>query len=202
LLLHSDQPAHDPKSKLKLFTAPRNHNNVLTCCVVLSDGYTADTGATYVVPGSHRLRRSPGPVAAAHAEEIAEPIIAAQGDVVCWDSNVWHAFGVRQIPGERIVLHISYCHPDGGEAHDEYDGVSASALMGQPWEDALVQLLERDPATGAVVSVNPRRRRLYWEEASFRFLEWLPASLGQWVLRAAFRYEEKKDHARQIQEGG
>lgn len=68
---------------------------MLTCCVVLSDGYDADTGATYVVPGSHRLRRFPDPAAIAHAEDIAEPILARRGDVACWDANVWHAFGVR-----------------------------------------------------------------------------------------------------------
>lgn len=201
IILHTDQPPHDPKSKTKLYTAPRNRNHILTCCVVLSDGYTADTGATYVVPGSHRLRRHPDPAAMSHVEDIADPILAEQGDAACWDSNVWHAFGVRQIPGERIVLHISYCHRDGGEAHDEYDGVSASAFMGKPWESALVQLLERAPATGEVGTANPRRQRLYWEEASLRFMELLPASVGQWMFRAYLNYEVKKGRSRLEQPG-
>ncbi len=184
--LHSDQPRTNPNSDTKLYTAPRDRNNLLTCCIVLSDGYTADTGATYVVPGTHRLRRFPDPAAIANAESIAQPILAERGDVACWDGNVWHAFGVRQVPGERVVLHISYAHVDGAEAHDDYDGVPPSAFMGGPSQSGIVQLLQRDPTTGDVLTPNPRRRRLYWEEASLRALDWLPKALGNWMYKLYF----------------
>lgn len=195
--LHSDQPMHDPRrTDLKLYSAPRNRTNMLTCCVVLSDGYSAETGATHVVPGSHHLRRFPDPAAVAHAEEIAEPIVAKRGDVACWDSNVWHAFGVRQIPGERVVLHISYAHPEGGEAHDDYDAIPSNAFMGQPFEQPIIQLLQRHPTTGEIQTTNPHRRRLYWEEASLRFMDRLPASFGKWLYKKSFAYLAKKEFAR------
>jgi hypothetical protein len=195
--LHSDQPATDPgKSNQTLYTAPRNRNNLLTCCVILSDGYTADTGATYVVPGSHRLRRFPDVQAITHAEKIAEPILGNRGDIACWDGNVWHAFGVRQIPGERIVMHISFAHPEGSEAEDDYDCIPAESFMGTPYQKELVQLLQRHPETGEILTAHPRRRRLYWEEASLRLMEWFPKAVGLWLYKKYFDSIVKKELTR------
>ena len=70
---------------------------MITFCVVLSDRYNVQTGATYVVPGGHKLRCHPPQKAISHAQEIAEPIVAECGDAVFWDGNVWHAFLIKKI---------------------------------------------------------------------------------------------------------
>ena len=78
---------------------------MLTACWALDD-YTADSGATTIVPGSAALRRYP-----TH-EEIrstpSEPILCKAGSVVLWDGRVWHGNGPRTIDGERAVLHVTY----------------------------------------------------------------------------------------------
>ncbi len=95
--LHADQtwmPAPFPE-----------HNLMLTACWALDD-YTAESGATTIVPGSAALRRYP-----TH-EEIkstpSEPILCKAGSVVLWDGRVWHGNGPRTIDGERAVLHVTY----------------------------------------------------------------------------------------------
>ena len=81
------------------------HNLMLTACWALDD-YTAESGATTIVPGSAALRRYP-----TH-EEInsspSEPIICKAGSIALWDGRVWHGNGARTIDGGRRVLHITY----------------------------------------------------------------------------------------------
>ena len=81
------------------------HNLILTACWALDD-YTAESGATTVVPGSAALRRYP-----TH-EEIestpSEPILCKAGSITLWDGRVWHGNGPRTIDGARRVLHITY----------------------------------------------------------------------------------------------
>ena len=81
------------------------HNLMLTACWALDD-YTAESGATTIVPGSAALRRYP-----TH-EEIkstpSEPILCKAGSVALWDGRVWHGNGPRTIDGERAVLHVTY----------------------------------------------------------------------------------------------
>merc|ERR1740129_1094983 len=58
--LHSDQPLTNLDKFEKLYNAIRDRNHLLTCCIILSDdGYSVKSGATYVVPESHKLRRFP-----------------------------------------------------------------------------------------------------------------------------------------------
>ena len=96
--LHADQvwlPAPFPE-----------HNMFLTCCWA-TDDFTLEGGATMVVPGSHRHRRMPM-VEEAAAKEGAIAIECPAGSVAVWDGSVWHGNWPRTIPGERVVLHVSY----------------------------------------------------------------------------------------------
>ena len=82
------------------------HNLFLTCCWA-TDDFTLESGATMVVPGSHRHRRMPT------MEEVAEKdgaiaIECPAGSAVVWDGSVWHGNWPRTIPGQRVVLHVSY----------------------------------------------------------------------------------------------
>ena len=81
------------------------HNMNLTFCWV-TDGYSAEQGATLIVPGSHRLRRHP-----THAEMEARggviPIECPPNSVAMWDGRAWHSSSPRTAPGERVVCHIS-----------------------------------------------------------------------------------------------
>lgn len=66
------------------------------------EDWTAASGPTWVVPGSHRLRRSPRP-----GEEVEGgiPIEMPKGSVVFFTEGLWHWQGERTEPGERVTLH-------------------------------------------------------------------------------------------------
>jgi len=122
--MHSDQfwvPAPFPE-----------HNQLLTCCWALDGDFTAENGATHVVPGSHHLRRHPARPEEAHAQELLEPVRGPRGCVVCWDGSVWHSGGVRTAPGDRVVAHVTYCRI-AMRPLERYDGlVSMEQLKENP----------------------------------------------------------------------
>ena len=74
-----DTPKNPKNPNNLIFLTPllnpltRDQNNLLTCCIILSqDGYTKDSGATYIVPGSHNLRRFPEKKAIANVGTLAD----------------------------------------------------------------------------------------------------------------------------------
>lgn len=73
----------------------------------LLDDFTADNGATRVVPGSHRSGRAPGDampdVRAAHPEEVL--LLAPAGTVVVFNSHLWHGGTLNRSPAPRRALH-------------------------------------------------------------------------------------------------
>ncbi len=66
------------------YTGP--HVNSMQVGIVLED-QTVDNGCTVIVPGSHQSGRYAGP----DALKGAVPIESKTGDVVFWDSRLWHA---------------------------------------------------------------------------------------------------------------
>jgi ectoine hydroxylase-related dioxygenase (phytanoyl-CoA dioxygenase family) len=66
------------------------------------EDWTEASGPTWIVPGSHRLRRGPKP---GEAAEGGIPIEMPKGSVVFFTEGVWHWQGDRTEPGERVTLH-------------------------------------------------------------------------------------------------
>lgn len=66
------------------------------------EDWTEASGPTWIVPGSHRLRRGPRP---GEAAEGGIPIEMPKGSVVFFTEGVWHWQGDRSEPGERVTLH-------------------------------------------------------------------------------------------------
>lgn len=73
----------------------------------LLDDFTADNGATRVVPGSHRSGRAPADamsdVRAAHPGEVT--LMAPAGTVVVFNSHLWHGGTVNHSSAPRRALH-------------------------------------------------------------------------------------------------
>lgn len=69
------------------------------------EDFTAEAGATRLVPGSHRLQRHPKP-GEGDADAIA--IECPKGSIAMWGSNVWHGNCARTLPGERVTLHTAF----------------------------------------------------------------------------------------------
>lgn len=69
------------------------------------DDYTAERGATHVLPGSHRMTRGPWP-----GEEVegTQPVLCAAGSVIVMDAKVWHHTGVNSTKNDRRAALLMY----------------------------------------------------------------------------------------------
>ena len=69
------------------------------------EDWRVDSGPTWIIPGSHRMRRSPRP---GENHEPGIPIEMPKGSVVFFTNGVWHWQGDRTEPGERVTLHAHF----------------------------------------------------------------------------------------------
>jgi hypothetical protein len=94
--LHADYPlVRDPFPDFGL---------IAVACWVLED-WTIDAGPTWVIPGSHRWKRSP---TRADSREGGVPIECPKGSIALWGNGVWHWQGDRTAPGARVTIHVTY----------------------------------------------------------------------------------------------
>lgn len=76
---------------------------VLQAAWVLSD-FTSESGATCIVPGSHRLRRFAG----TGVEYDTEIIEAHRGDLILFDGGLWHGSSRKTTNDERWAIFNRY----------------------------------------------------------------------------------------------
>lgn len=76
--------------------------------LVLLDDFTADNGATWFLPGSHRFSARPS------QDEFfanAVRVTGAAGSVVLFDSRLWHAAGENRTDRFRSALTLTFTPP-------------------------------------------------------------------------------------------
>jgi ectoine hydroxylase-related dioxygenase (phytanoyl-CoA dioxygenase family) len=87
----------------------------------LLDDFTADNGATRVVPGSHkftqRAREAMADPAAPHPDEVR--LIAPAGTVVVFNSHVWHGGTTNRSDRPRRALHSYFTRRANGQQLDQ-----------------------------------------------------------------------------------
>ena len=66
------------------------------------EDWTEASGPTWIVPGSHRMRRAPRK---GEGLDQGVPVEMPKGSVVFFTQGVWHWQGQRTEPGERVSLH-------------------------------------------------------------------------------------------------
>lgn len=103
----------------------------------LLDDFTADNGATRVVPGSHRWGQVPADVladpAAPHPDERL--LVAPAGTVVIFNGHLWHGGTRNRTDQPRRGLTMSFCRRDEPQQTDQaahvrpavYDRLSPAA---------------------------------------------------------------------------
>ena len=69
------------------------------------EDWTVESGPTWIIPGSHRMRRGPR---LGEGQNGGVPIEMPKGSVVYFAHGVWHWQGDRTEPGERITLHAHF----------------------------------------------------------------------------------------------
>lgn len=80
----------------------------------LLDHFTADNGATRVVPGSQNWRKFPQDVlpdpAQPHPDEVL--LLAPAGSVIVMNTHAWHGGTANRTSAPRRALHAFYCRFD------------------------------------------------------------------------------------------
>ena len=98
----------------------------------LLDDFTADNGATRVVPGSHRSDTVPrlamADPTAAHPDQVL--LIAPAGTVVVFNSHVWHGGTVNHTDRPRRALHSYFARRERGQQTDQKKYLRPETLGG------------------------------------------------------------------------
>lgn len=115
--------------------------NICTAHYYLQD-QTVDLCPTYVIPGSHRSGRSPGPNENTWKGREPQPVLCKAGDCLFFRSEVWHGGSKNESERTRYLLQVHYAHRDVAQKFS-------------PWPFHL------NPEILAVA--NPRQRRLLGE---------------------------------------
>jgi hypothetical protein len=95
-------PHHDDG----FYPIPRPRAPLAAATIWAIDDFTADNGATVVLPGSHRWgRRPPGP------DDPALPVVMPAGSCVFFVGTLWHGGGANTTDRGRLAVTAQYCEP-------------------------------------------------------------------------------------------
>jgi ectoine hydroxylase-related dioxygenase (phytanoyl-CoA dioxygenase family) len=87
------------------YPLPRPWKPVHAAFIAAIDDFTADNGATVVVPGSHRWSdRQPKP-------EETQPCVMRAGSAVVFLGALWHGGGANRSERARLAVTGQYCDP-------------------------------------------------------------------------------------------
>ena len=106
------------------------------------DDFTADNGATLIVPGSHTRGSHPSP------DEIrnAQPVVAPAGSAMVFDGRLWHAAGRNLTEFKRHAIFAYYCAPFLRQQENMYLSLERDFVQAAPEE--LQKLLGYVPLYG------------------------------------------------------
>jgi ectoine hydroxylase-related dioxygenase (phytanoyl-CoA dioxygenase family) len=96
------QPLHADDQAIPL---PRPHVPIVCNTMWALTDFTADNGATRIVPGSHRDERAPEPWG-------STPTIPAEmrrGSVLIYNGSLWHGGGANGTETRRVGVAMNYC---------------------------------------------------------------------------------------------
>jgi ectoine hydroxylase-related dioxygenase (phytanoyl-CoA dioxygenase family) len=112
-----DRPERDPARNLHHdvgfvdIAAPRPHEvppyPIVGQIVWMLDDFTAQNGATRIVPGSHLARRWPSP----EDSDRSVPMTGSAGSALFFDGRLWHQTGTNESDSPRHALLAYYCLP-------------------------------------------------------------------------------------------
>ncbi|HKY13405.1 MAG TPA: phytanoyl-CoA dioxygenase family protein [Microthrixaceae bacterium] len=96
------QPIHADDQLLPL---PKPHIPTVCNTMWALTDFTEANGATRLVPGSHRLDRSPD--YGQHYDSVAAEM--ARGSVLVWHGSLWHGGGANETDERRVGIAMNYC---------------------------------------------------------------------------------------------
>lgn len=106
--LHPGETAQSWHADDAFYPMPRPHARALAVSVIWAiEDFTADNGATEVIPGSHRW----GDETPDQRAFAARPAVMRAGSAVLFDGATWHRGGANRSAGTRLAISPQYCQP-------------------------------------------------------------------------------------------
>lgn len=118
----------------------------------LLDEFTADNGATEVVPDSHLAGDAAEP---SDLQVDAEPVIAPAGTLMVFESRLWHRTGCNRSENPRAALFGWYTRPIYRTQENWFLSLDDDVIA-EASEDLLVLLGYRTQGLGLVYGRSPR----------------------------------------------
>ena len=101
--------SHNQSKYHKDFAKPFLSNRPLSLnTFIIIDDFTPETGATFIIPGSHLFEKMPSEK---YLKENAVQISAVPGDVLIFDSTLWHCSGVNSSGKIRRAINQQFTYP-------------------------------------------------------------------------------------------
>ncbi|MEN3271682.1 MAG: hypothetical protein V7636_443 [Actinomycetota bacterium] len=106
------------------------------------DDFTADNGATLIVPGSHTAGTNPAP----GEIDKSVPVVGPAGSAMVFDGRLWHAAGKNETDAKRHAIFAYYCAPFLRQQENTYLSLDRDFVKAAP--DELRKLLGYVPLYG------------------------------------------------------
>jgi ectoine hydroxylase-related dioxygenase (phytanoyl-CoA dioxygenase family) len=148
---HSDagQPLH-----VDMAAIPDARGYWVCNTIWMLDDFTADNGATRMIPGSHKWGTKPQDVLAdpsgPHPDEIL--LTGPAGGVVVMNSHLWHGGTANRTEAPRLAMHAFYCRRD--KPQQQYQKQLLRPAVQAALTPALRDLLALDDPLNDALSAN------------------------------------------------
>lgn len=149
------EPAQGEHHDDGLYPLPRPHDEVLLSTMWALDDFTADNGATVMLPGSHRWEQGRAP----KPSDERVPAVMPAGSVALYLGSLWHGGGANRTDRSRLGVTIEYVATWLRTQESYTIGVDRDVVATLP--ERLQELLGwniRPPFMGYVDGRHPRRR--------------------------------------------
>jgi ectoine hydroxylase-related dioxygenase (phytanoyl-CoA dioxygenase family) len=139
------------------YRIPRPRPAVGISAIWAIDDFTAENGATQVIPGSHRWGPE-GPDAHAKGLDV-EPIdvVMPAGSVVVFQGTLWHRGGANRSDRSRLAVTPQYCEPWARQQEQMVLSIGAAAAQFSPRIQTMLGFGIHPPFMGHVNGMHPLR---------------------------------------------
>ncbi|TMC98952.1 MAG: phytanoyl-CoA dioxygenase family protein [Chloroflexi bacterium] len=136
------------------YSIPRPRPSVSISTIWAVDDFTAENGATEVIPGSHRWDDAQLP---GQDDPRLQPVVMPAGSAVIFHGTLWHRGGANRSDAPRCAISPQYCQPWARQQENMMLAVAARAARYSERIRAMLGYSIHPPFMGFVDGVHPSR---------------------------------------------
>jgi ectoine hydroxylase-related dioxygenase (phytanoyl-CoA dioxygenase family) len=135
------------------YRIPRPRPAVSISAIWAIDEFTAENGATQVIPGSHRW----GTEVPSETDADIVDVVMPAGSVVVFLGTLWHRGGANRSDRSRLAISPQYCEPWARQQEQMVLSVGAAASQYSPRIQTMLGFGIHPPFMGLVNGMHPLR---------------------------------------------